>query len=136
MARKARTLAEYEARLVGWLRDRHPTKKHTNVVWLPIIPCEDAEDLPKRDRERGDFAQAYDDGDYYVIELSRKLVADRATLVDTLLHEWAHLIANGGRDDWKLRPHRRAWAVAYGHLYEDFHDRNGHLEVDYWGEEK
>lgn len=53
----------------------------------------------------------------FVIRLSRKRIATRAELEDTLMHEMAHVLA------WFSAPshHGPEWGVAFARLYRAFH---------------
>jgi hypothetical protein len=124
---KARTRRGRVHQVANWLRDKHPCP-------MPVdIKFRKASSLAKRDKLFGWAERGGRRGRIVLVESSS---ITTSILLDTLLHEWAHLQVWGSdrfeakagfTSAGRARPrssfaHDAIWGVAYSALIESFHD--------------
>lgn len=108
---KARTVAERVSQVQQWLQYHHPPKKKVTLRWVKEI---------KGKYPGGDFAECVVAEN--LIILSRHTNRTIYLALDSLLHEWAHILRGRG-ESWG---HDDDYWRIYGRIYRDFYDGGGH----------
>ncbi len=106
----ARNRKQRVTQIAGWLAYHFPCKQNITIQWVKQIPNDY--------NDRGDYGYVEPPS---TIVLSERACRDRYLAVETLLHEWAHLL-RGRSHGWG---HDEEFWQIYGHLYRAFYDGGG-----------
>ncbi len=124
---KARTRKGRVYQVANWLRDKHPCPMPVDIRFRKASSLAKGQKL---------FGWAERDGRRGCIVLVESSRITNSILIDTLIHEWAHLqvwgsdrfeAKSGFTSAGRGRPrsefaHDAVWGVAYAALIESFHD--------------
>jgi len=118
---RARNRTERSQQVFNYLLERWPSTTHP--VNLRLVESMEPDSCTGKEP----YADAGWDGNKrrLVIRLNLKRCRDTSTMVDTLLHEYAHCM---DRWDWRSAdhpPHGNVWGAWYSDIYTDFFDDDG-----------
>ena len=106
---KAKNKEERIVQVQGWLSYHHPCLQKVTVKWIKEFPGEDG----------GDWGECSVSN--FTITLSQRKCRMWINAIETLLHEWAHLVRRRG-ESWG---HDDNFWDIYGRIYRDFYDGRG-----------
>ncbi len=116
--------------IARWLAAEFPGPYPVTVKCVNKIGALPGSDY--KERQTGDFGETYRYGRRITIRISCRPSFHRATLIDTLLHEWAHAASmrHASLEEKRLRVggHDDEWALLYGRIYRRFIDEGGAAE--------
>lgn len=124
---KARNMMQRVQQVADYLQCKYPVRRNVIILWT---------DEKLKDETGADLsAMAYlaEEG-FYQIVFSRPNNRTKGEAVETLLHEWAHLLRIGGLRDIS---HDNEFACLYFMLYRDYYEMGGLEESRnfHWREE-
>ncbi len=106
---KAKNKKERVTQIAAWLAEHYPpVGGEPYLKWIPSFP--------EDDKDTRYCAHV----DNYTIVLSEKANHTWYTAIDTLLHEWAHLLHGADTEE-----HGVEWGVQYAKIYSHYHDKGG-----------
>lgn len=119
-----RTTAQRVAQCEGWLRQnfKPPRGYVVRVRWYPKLVDKERNERGEREELQG---RHYSWERKHEIQLSRRLNRRVDDALETLLHEWAHvLVARVSRDVEDVEHPDEYW-LAYGRIYREWFDCGG-----------
>ena len=109
-------------RVAEWLREHFPAP--VDVRWVPKVPDDEPGATP-RERRLGAYGDCQKIGRRFLIRLSHGRCHQRAHAVETLIHEWAHVVS------WRRTvAHESQFWLAYGRIYRRIHEGRGRHELN------
>lgn len=120
------------AQAAAWFAEHHPAPYPVTVRWSPRIAPDPTDELTKRERELGDFGEAWIEGRRCHIRLSARRSPSVAIALEALMHEWAHLVSakHGVLERRRRSAHDDEFWLAYGRLYRAFMEDGGEGESE------
>ena len=118
----ARSNRDRVLQIARWLAVTFPTPFPTVVKPVKKIAAMPGADSLQR--RIGDYGETYRQGPKIIIRIAVRPGISRSSVVDSILHEWAHAL-QGDRRMECVGGHDDEWALAYGRIYRRFHDDGG-----------
>lgn len=124
------TLDERMDAMSYWLMREFPTPGPTRVRFVSHIPTIE-EGASPQDKKLGDYAECWFSRGRCYVDVSRRRVRNHDDLIDTLMHEWAHLISAkaGALERRRTSYHDDEWGLAFGRIYRRYVEDHGFEEV-------
>jgi hypothetical protein len=127
------TMSQRKEVMVEWLSEEFPPPGPVRVRLVRYIaPIPEGDTPLSADmRTRGDFGECWSDRGRYYIDISLARVTTHDALIDTILHEWAHLLAvKGGKLERHRRSHHDAeWGISFARVYRGYIEDGGYETV-------